>query len=418
MEDLNLSLLWVIVIPSIFIWAAGAYMVMKSWSSRPKPASFGVAIEEKQATALDAEKEVEHAPQEKEYPSEEIIPHAPHEIKIEATLSEKETNPEELETPIKETPEPPKPRAVRGLKDFYKRLGKANIIEFPAEYTGTDSVIGLNGIKNNFIEFAKTCYTQIGFRCIDVVLSGKKANKPYKVSVFDLISDHYKTDEQGYIDFFADTKEKFSGEIASIKYNPEFIQKNMKELVAVYKNLPDLAVWNDKELFLVYVKSRHEELTQEEISWLTEFIIEKNLLRAKIFRIPEKKSTGYTQQPGTGLAAPTEKPLPEFTREAPENVKEKIIRKPFTEEEIKFLKENRDKMTNDQLAEKLERTVDSITHKLSRLGLSREEFHWTVAREKFLKNNFQSASYKKLAEQLGTTIPSVRARSKKLGLKK
>ena len=74
-------------------------------------------------------------------------------------------------------------------------------------------------------------------------------------------------------------------------------------------------------------------------------------------------------------------------------------------------------MTNQEMAQELGRSVDSVTHKLSRRGISRETFEWTKAKENFLKNNLQRLSYKRLAERLGTTVPSVVARCKKLGLK-
>ena len=90
--------------------------------------------------------------------------------------------------------------------------------------------------------------------------------------------------------------------------------------------------------------------------------------------------------------------------------------KSITRKEIKFLKETRDRLSNEEIASKLGRTVDSVTHKLSRLGLSRETFEWTATKEKFLKNNFKRLSYRKLAARLGTTVPSVRARCKKLRL--
>ena len=57
MEDLNFSLFWAIVVPSFFIWAAGAYMIIKSWSERPEPVSFGPAIGQKAAAAPVIEKE-------------------------------------------------------------------------------------------------------------------------------------------------------------------------------------------------------------------------------------------------------------------------------------------------------------------------------------------------------------------------
>ena len=377
MEELNFSLFWVIAIASFSIWGMGIYLVVKNWT------------EEKEALPFETipEKEPEKQPVQ--------------EIKVEPPIQEKEAKLEELEIPIAQekkidihTPE------ERSPEDFYLDFGKANIVEFPAEYIDDNSVKGLDGKRVNFVEFAKSCYTQIGFTCVDAVLSEKADDRVQRISMFDLACDHYTSDEVSYVNFFGRNKERFSDEIRTLKSNPEFVYKNMRELAAGYRNLPQLLVWNDRELFLVLVKSRHEELAREEIHWLREFIIQKRLFKARIFRIVEKKAAETPPAPEPPVAA------------------EKITRKSFTKKEIEFLRENRGRMSNEEIARVLDRTPDSITHKLSRLGLSRETFEWTTEREKFLGDNLRRFSYKKLAEKLGTTVPSVRARCKKLGLKK
>ena len=72
----------------------------------------------------------------------------------------------------------------------------------------------------------------------------------------------------------------------------------------------------------------------------------------------------------------------------------------------------------EELAEKLERSLDSVTHKLSRLNIGRQSYEWTEEKDYFLSNNISSLAYRELAEKLGTTIPSVRARCKKMDIKK
>ena len=70
--------------------------------------------------------------------------------------------------------------------------------------------------------------------------------------------------------------------------------------------------------------------------------------------------------------------------EAKPKEEQKPAKKAFTQEEIKFLMENKDKFTNEELAEKLGRSVDSVTHKLSRAGIARQSYEWTDDKDKFL----------------------------------
>ena len=107
-----------------------------------------------------------------------------------------------------------------------------------------------------------------------------------------------------------------------------------------------------------------------------------------------------------------------FLEDVEEIAVEKPTKKRFTQEEIKFLKENKDKLSNEELAKELGRSIDSITHKLSRLGIARESYEWTTIKDKFLKKFITKLSYRQLAEKLGTTVPSVRARCKKLDIRK
>lgn len=306
---------------------------------------------------------------------------------------------EEIEIPIlgpsREEPKAPIPIDWEG---FCQEFGKANIVEFPAEYIDRDSVKGLSGNRINVVEFAKNCYREIDFRCIDSIIIKKEEYRIYKVNIFDLVSDHYASTEEGFITFFNQTKEKLAQEIESINSHPDINPINKKALVRRYEAMPQLIVWNDKELFLVWVKSIYDTLSKIEIDFIKEFIIEKRLFKAKIFKVTQKQERI------------------EIVKK--EEEKERLTRKPFTEEEIKFLVENKDKYTNEELAKRLGRSIDSVTHKLSRLGIARESYEWTEEKDNFLKDNIAKFSYRELAEKLGTTIPSVRARCKKLDIKK
>lgn len=391
MSGFNLSLLWVITVPMLFVWALGVYLVVKGWGRGGQVASVEPVPEE---SPVSIEQPIpEKKPEEEPHPQEQVEKQAFHEIEVASPAPKKEEE--------------------SGQDDFYRDFGKANIIEFPAEYIDENSVRGLDGTRINFVKFAKTCYTQIGFKCIEMVYVKELADRTYMVSIFDLISDHYAMDEEAYIDFFGENKERLSEEIASLKNNPEFVFENAKKLRGEPENLPQLIAWDDKELFLVSVRPRHAELAQKEINWLKSVIIEKKLIKAKIFKITERKIA----QP-TAPAKPLLPPESELPAAKEETRHEKITRRPFSEDEIKFIEENRDRMTNEEIADKLGRSLNSITHKLSRMGISRESFVWSKTSENFLKNNFTRFSYHQLARKLGTTTHSVRARCKKLGMKK
>ena len=445
MEGSNITLFLIVAVAAVSFWSLGVYLIAKSWVEEKGMVSSVPTLSkepEKKEEQVIQEEEVAVQELQKEGKFEEMEITIEPEKKTESPTTQKEIPPKKLEVPIKEVLKDETSPSVSS-REFYHDFGKANIIEFPAEYINENSVRGLDGKEVGFIEFAKNCYNQIGFECLEIVLSEKKEDRIYKVNIFDLVCDHYASDEQAYIDLFGENKEKFSKEIQSIKASPEFVNKNMKELVRIYKSLPQLIVWNDKELFLVLVKPKHEDLTQKELQLLKEVVIQKKLIKAKIFRIIEKKTP---EAPAPIKAPPiAEKPpvaetvtesttpahrlpsiesgvledkasAPYADEETPSS--KKISKKPFTKREIGFLKKNRDKMSNEEMAEELNRTPNSITHKLSRLGFSRETFDWTKDKEGFLKNNFKKLSYSKLAKKLGTTVPSVRARCKKLGFKK
>ena len=284
----------------------------------------------------------------------------------------------------------------------------------------------------------------------------------YKINIFDLVSDHYSKTEEDFISYFGRLKEEFSNEIESITSHPDISPENKRALVGRYDGLPQLVIWNNTELFLLLVKSKDEILYKREIDFFKEFVIEKRLFKAKIFNVvqkqeKEKETEGAKPQDATVEdakhaiegAVQEDRPLEEklatsekknkksgdktfnLTKEDFEEAKREVLkpkeevkkpkksrRKRFTKEEIEFLKENKGKMTNEQLAEELGRSIDSVTHKLSRLGIARESYEWTDEKDIFLRENISTLSYRQLAERLGTTISSVRARCKKANIKK
>lgn len=382
-------MIWGALAITVAVWLGAIFYIVRGWEGSRRQVAKEVAIEA-----------------------------IPTEIKVSEPIPEFE---EEMEIHIGEPPrEETKPAEGVDIEAFYREFGRANIVEFPA--------LNLSGI--DVVDFAKNCYREIDFQCIDSVMLKEEDGRVYKVNIFDLLCDHYASSEDGFIDYFGQLKDRFASQIESISRNPDITPANRSALVGRY-DLPQLVVWNDAEFFLVLVKRKDDTTDEKEINFLREFVIEKGLFKAKIFRITQRQDAKPIEAKPIE-AKPIEvkpievkpievKPVEEIkpVEEArPVEEKPKKTRRRFTKEEIKFLKENKDKFTNEELAQKLDRSLDSVTHKLSRLGIARESYEWTKEKDDFLKKNISKLSYRELAEKLGTTIPSVRARCKKIKVKK
>ncbi|MBL7069446.1 MAG: hypothetical protein ISS34_06270 [Candidatus Omnitrophica bacterium] len=302
--------------------------------------------------------------------------------------------------------------AALSTEDFYREFGKSNIVEFPAKYIDKERVEDINGNNITILQFAKNCYKEIGYKCIDFLMTKEEKGRIYKTNIFELISDHYASTDEGFIKFFAQLKEGLKEDIGLINKHSDITPSNKKALIGKRTALPQLIVWNNAELFLVTVKSKRDPLKKSEIDFLKEFIVDKKIFSARVFRVTERQ-TSETKRTVTDIRA--EGPLP---KEAASAEEEKPTRRPFSKKEVEFLIENKDRLTNEELAKMLNRTVDSVTHKLSREGLARESYEWARDKDTFLKKNITKLSYRELAEKLGTTIPSIRARCKKLKIKK
>ena len=165
------------------------------------------------------------------------------------------------------------------------------MLEFPAEYINKETVRSLSGGRESIIDFAKDCYCQIGFQCINSIISNKEPDGAYKVALFDLLSDHYRNTDEVFVDFFGSIKEKFKDELASIDNHPDMTSQAKKAMIGRHDVLPQLIIWNDRELFLVMVKSRDEGITREEMEFFNRFIVEKKLFNAKVFKVIDKKKS-------------------------------------------------------------------------------------------------------------------------------
>lgn len=467
-------MIWGLFAVTTIIWLAAIFFLIKGWSGSD------VSLEE---FAIDSVDKIKAQPDivaagttRMPEPHEETVHEDEIEIPIEDTRSEEEVE-ISIPEPVHEEPKPveevkPPVYNVSEVEVFDREFSKANMVEFPAEYVDSESIRSLSGKKIHIIEFAKNCYSEIGFKCIDTLTAKIINGKAYRVSIFDLLSNHYFYTEDAFISYFGQMRDSFEEDINSINAHPEISESNRKALSGRYEGLPQLLAWNERELFLILVKSKDDKLTEKEVGFLKEFVSEKKLLKAKIFRVTEKKlmmpspeahakedrpiqsqfdkaaklfstrrKSIETKSESEKIKSIDKQSLPEDVKpieimpvkpvvsnleppleiaEVPEAAEEekKVRRKPFTKDEILFLKENKDKMTNEELAAQLGRSLDSVTHKLSRLNLARESYSWTPEKNEFLRTNLTSLTYKELAEKLGTTIPSVRARCKKLGINK
>jgi hypothetical protein len=94
----------------------------------------------------------------------------------------------------------------------------------------------------------------------------------------------------------------------------------------------------------------------------------------------------------------------------------------WTKEEIEFLKQNINKLSYSQLAEKLNRSWSSIRNKTYELGLIKEPKTmpniWDDSKIEFLKKNYLSMTYEELSKHLGICVKAIRRKLSKLGLKK
>lgn len=384
-------MLWGLLALAVTVWLAAIFYIVRGWGESKEVLAPPVEIPEIPPPKVEPEKA--------------------------ETEAEEKVETEEIEIPIEKPPaEEIEITPPVEAEDFYKEFGKANIVEFPAEYIDKDKVKSLSGNKIGIMEFAKRCYREIDYRCLDSVIVRKEKERIYKINIFDLISDHYSSTDEGFIAFFGQLKEDLAKETQSISNHPDVSSAAKRALTGKYEALPQLVVWNKDELFLVMVKANGQTLSGKEMDFLREFVIQKKIFKARIFRVTKRQK----REAGMEEARPVEEKAERKVEVPAEKVAAapRPTRKPFTKDEIKFLKENKDKFTNEELARELGRSIDSVTHKLSRLGIARESYQWTEVKDKFLKNNIKRLSYKKLAERLGTTIPSVRAKCKKLNIKK
>jgi len=87
----------------------------------------------------------------------------------------------------------------------------------------------------------------------------------------------------------------------------------------------------------------------------------------------------------------------------------------WTNDQLKFLRENYKKMSNKVLSEYLGFTKDEIEERLTKENLKRR-FVWTSQKDEILLKS-QNLSNKEIANKLGTTVASVKGRLRRLRAK-
>jgi len=88
----------------------------------------------------------------------------------------------------------------------------------------------------------------------------------------------------------------------------------------------------------------------------------------------------------------------------------------FSEDELSFLKNNYEDLTDSEIAEKLDRDPSFITDKRLGLGLEKTPF-WSDEEVDFIKNNWEDLSDSEIAEELDRGWHGVRVKRRELGLK-
>jgi hypothetical protein len=88
----------------------------------------------------------------------------------------------------------------------------------------------------------------------------------------------------------------------------------------------------------------------------------------------------------------------------------------WSKEEDDMLKKLYRKLSYEQLALRLERTSGAMQIRIIVLGLESKVDNWTEDETDFLRKNYRAMSYHAIAEQLGRTYGAVAARAKRIGI--
>ena len=91
----------------------------------------------------------------------------------------------------------------------------------------------------------------------------------------------------------------------------------------------------------------------------------------------------------------------------------------WTDREIKFLRDNYNKLTYNELATRLNRSKGAIIRRNEILKLRKSGGRWTTAEVQYLKDNYETAGMDELSQHLYTrSDAAIRAKARKYQLRK
>lgn len=89
----------------------------------------------------------------------------------------------------------------------------------------------------------------------------------------------------------------------------------------------------------------------------------------------------------------------------------------WTKDQIDFLKENYGIISDEEISQKLNKTISSIKHKVSREGIESPKT-WTEEELQYLRDNYKTKTYKELAKELGRSKAAIDLKINRMGLVK
>ena len=99
--------------------------------------------------------------------------------------------------------------------------------------------------------------------------------------------------------------------------------------------------------------------------------------------------------------------------------REKRTQKAWTANEITFLKNNYERLSHEQIAQHVKRTVYAVRQKLSRIELLKEPHeYWTEEEKQYLKENYPKLTIKELMDALNRSELSIYGEATRLNLTK
>jgi len=87
----------------------------------------------------------------------------------------------------------------------------------------------------------------------------------------------------------------------------------------------------------------------------------------------------------------------------------------WSDKDIDFLLDNHKKINIDELSRKLNRTKQSVYHKISRLDINQTK-RWKVSDVQFLRENYMAMSYKEMSNKLNKSEKSLTIKCHRLNL--